>query len=157
MILDKRLIKFNFSKRGNEKVRYIVIHDTGNKRKGAGAINHYKYFNGGNRNASAHYFVDSLGIVQCVEDALSAWHCGDGRGRFGITNRNSIGIEICVNEDGDFDKALDNTLILVRELMAYYNISKSNVVRHYDASRKACPASLMDNNWEKWKIFKEKI
>ncbi|MDO5724965.1 MAG: peptidoglycan recognition family protein [Tissierellia bacterium] len=154
MIIDKRPIRYNFSKY-REKIKYIVIHDTANKNKGANALAHYNYFNGGNRSASAHYFVDDKNIIETVEIALSAWHCGDGRGRFGITNSNSIGIEICVNEDSDFEMALAQTRELIRFLLHAYNLPKSRVVRHFDASRKICPKSLSDNNWELWhKFFK---
>jgi N-acetylmuramoyl-L-alanine amidase len=31
------------------------------------------------------------------------------------------------------------------------------VVRHYDASRKICPRSMSENNWEKWWAFREKL
>ena len=43
MLIEKRLIKFNFSKReGMVKPVFIVVHDTGNTNVGADAINHYK-------------------------------------------------------------------------------------------------------------------
>ncbi len=51
-------IKYNFSSRKGKKVQFLVIHDTGNSGRGANAFNHFKFFGGGNRNASAHYFVD---------------------------------------------------------------------------------------------------
>lgn len=157
MILNKKLIHYNYSHRKNQKIRYLVIHDTGNPRPGADAIAHYRYFGGGNRQASAHYFVDDKGVVQIIEDAWAAWHCGDGRGRYGITNFNSIGIEICINQDGNYEKAVENTLTLTRELMVFYGISKDHVLRHYDASRKICPRSMSGNQWEKWKAFKNKL
>ena len=157
MNINKKLIKYNFSSRNGIKVKYIVVHDTGNPRNGAGAQNHYLYFNGGNRNASAHYFVDDKEIIQTVEDFNASWHCGDGKGRYGITNSNSIGIEICINEDSDFDKALGNAIVLIRYLMGKYNISKEMVVRHFDASRKVCPKSMSDMGWRKWSEFWCKI
>ena len=147
MKLDKRLIHFNKSSRGGRKIRYIVIHDTGNPSPGADALAHFRYFGGGNRKASAHYFIDEKGVVQIIEDAESAWHCGDGRGRYGITNSNSIGIELCINSGNDRRATLDYARELVRELMAFYNIPKSHVVRHYDASRKICPGSMSKNHW----------
>ena len=49
MKLDKRLIHFNKSSRGGRKIRYIVIHDTGNPSPGADALAHFRYFGGGNR------------------------------------------------------------------------------------------------------------
>lgn len=157
MNINKRLIKYNTSSRGSEKIKYIVVHDTGNTKKGSNANNHFLYFNGGNRNASAHYFVDDIQILQIVEDNLSAWHVGDGKGKYGVTNRNSIGIEICVNSDGNYDVALQKTKELIEYLMKKYNISKENVIRHYDASRKNCPASMSANNWAKWHEFYNNI
>lgn len=157
MNINKKLIKYNFSSRGNTKIQYIVIHDTGNTNKGAGANNHYLYFNGGNRNASAHYFVDDKEILQLVEDTNSAWHVGDGKGRYGITNSNSIGIEICVNSDGDYAKAVQKTVELTAYLMNKHNIHLNKIVRHYDASRKNCPASMNKNNWEPWNTFKVQL
>lgn len=157
MLVDKRLIKYNHSSRNGYGVRYIVVHDTGNRRKGASALNHYHYFNGGNRLASAHYFVDDQGIVQTVEDYRSAWHCGDGRGRYGITNRNSIGIEMCVNEDSDFEVTKEKTLELIRFLLDVHGLPKDRVVRHWNASRKRCPASMAANDWQAWWRFWHRI
>lgn len=157
MLIDKNLIHFNYSSRRSTPIRYIVIHDTGNSNAGANALNHFLYFGRCNRNASAHYFVDDNGVVQIIEDAHAAWHCGDGRGRYGITNSNSIGIEICVNSDGDMDKSLEFARKLVRELMKFYQIPLKNVVRHFDASHKICPRSMASDNWKKWWKFKESL
>ncbi|MGF0095229.1 peptidoglycan recognition protein family protein [Peptoniphilus sp. SGI.035] len=158
MLIEKRLIKFNFSKRrGMVKPIYIVVHDTGNKNAGADAMAHYRYFNGGNRNASAHYFVDDKRIVETVETTNVSWHCGDGHGKYGITNTNSIGVEICVNSDGNYEKALENARIVIRFLMNFYGIPMNHVVRHFDASHKICPRSMSDNNWKKWWEFKESL
>lgn len=157
MDITKKLIKYNFSSRVKTKIKYIVIHDTGNSKKGAGANNHFIYFNGGNRNASAHYFVDDKEIIQTVEDMNASWHCGDGKGTYGITNRNSIGIEICINEDGNFSLAQKNTIYLIRSLMEKHGIKKENVVRHFDASRKVCPKSMSGIGWRKWTLFYDLI
>jgi len=157
MNIKKKLIKYNFTEGRKDKIKYIVIHDTGNKGKGANAESHFIYFNGGNRNASAHYFVDDKEILQLVEDINTAWHVGDGKGKYGITNANSIGIEICVNSDGDYAKAVKNAIMLTKHLMAIYKVDFNNVVRHYDASRKICPASMQPNNWEGWENFKREL
>ena len=153
--ITKKLIKFNFSS-GND-IKYIVVHDTANTDRGADAEAHYRYFNGGDRQSSAHYFVDDKEIVQLVQDYNVSWHCGDGGGRYGITNHNSIGVEICVNCDCDYEKAVSNTVDLVKFLMQKYGISIDRVVRHYDASRKICPESMSDNNWERWWNFKSRL
>lgn len=139
---------------GNTK-QYLVIHDTGNVTDSdEGNAN---YFCTGSRNASAHYFVDSDSITQVVKDNDCSWHCGDGNGRYGITNRNSIGIELCrVNNKVEYQTKV-NAIELIRMLMNKYNIPIDRVVRHYDASRKICPSSMSANNWYEWYEFKNMI
>ena len=151
-------IKYNRSNRGGTPIRYIVVHDTGNPSRGANATAHYNYFNGGDRSSSADFFIDDTQVL-CVNDYYKyyTWHCGDGRGKYGITNRNSVGIEFCINVDSDRDKTLERTAQLVRELMQELNIPIDRVVRHYDASRKNCPQSMSKNGWAQWYKFKEKL
>lgn len=154
--IEKMIVKYNYSKR-NSTIKYIVIHDTGNTGRGAGVNNHFKYINGGNRGASADYFVDDNKIGQFVEDYNYSWHCGDGKGKYGITNSNSIGIEICINSDGNYERAVANAIDLTKYLMNKYNIPVDRVVRHYDASRKSCPNTMRANDWAKWKEFKSRL
>lgn len=151
-------IKYNRSNRGGTPIKYIVVHDTGNPSRGANATAHYNYFNGGDRSSSADFFVDDTQVL-CVNDYYKfyTWHCGDGHGKYGITNRNSVGIEFCINVDSDRDKTLERTAQLVRELMQELNIPIDRVVRHYDASRKNCPQSMSKNGWAQWYKFKEKL
>lgn len=151
-------IKYNRSNRGGTPIKYIVVHDTGNPSRGANATAHYNYFNGGDRSSSADFFVDDTQVL-CVNDYYKyyTWHCGDGHGKYGITNRNSVGIEFCINVDSDRDKTLEHTAQLVRELMQELNIPIDRVVRHYDASRKNCPQSMSGNGWAQWYKFKEKL
>lgn len=155
MLIDKRPIKYNFSKRGMQRPVFIVVHDTGNYSQGADALAHYRYFGKGDRQASAHYFVDDKASVEIIEMAHAAWHCGDGKGRYGITNSNSIGVELCVNQGSDWNKTKRNALELIKFLMASYGIPWDRVVRHYDASRKICPAKMSANNWQEWWEFRE--
>lgn len=148
-------IAYNRTKR-TEKPKYIVIHTTGNPRRGADAEAHFQYWNSGSVGQSADFVVDDSVALQINDyNKYYTHHCGDGKGRYGITNSNSIGIEICINADGDFDKALENTIKLVKELKKQTGITQ--VVRHYDASRKNCPAELATNNWAGWKKFLEKV
>ena len=157
MQINKKQIKFNITKR-KSLPKYIVIHDTGNTNKGADANAHFKYFNGGNRNSSADFFVDDTQVLQ-VNDyhTYYTWHCGDGKGKYGITNGNSVGIEICINSDGDYNRAFVNAVELIKHLMKELNIPEECVVRHYDASRKNCPATMSKNNWQLWSKFKESL
>jgi len=155
--INKKLIKYNFTADAN-KPEYIVIHDTGNYSNGANAEMHYQYFNGGDRQASAHFFIDSTQILQVVEIKDKSWHCGDGANKYGINNTNSIGVEICINSDGDYNKSIQNAVELTLYLMKTYNISIDKVVRHYDASRKNCPQTMNNNgDWSKWNEFKSKL
>ena len=156
MKINKKQIAYNRTSR-NQKPVYIVIHDTGNTGKGANANAHFNYFNGGNRNASADFFADDTQVLQVNDyNQYYTWHCGDGRGRYGITNRN-FGIEICVNSDGNYDAAFCKTVELTKYLMKELNIDIDHVVRHYDASRKNCPASMSKNGWALWNTFKNKL
>lgn len=155
--IEKKQIAYNRVKR-TSAIKYIVIHDTGNKSKGADADAHFKYFNGGNRNSSADFFVDDTKILQINDyTKYCTWQVGDGKGKYGITNQNSVGVEICVNADGNYDKAVANAVELTKYLMRELDIPSECVVRHYDASRKNCPASMSANNWARWEEFKKSI
>lgn len=159
MQIVKNLIKYNYNKGGNSK-KYIVVHDTGNTAVGANAENHYKYFNGGDRGSSAHYFVDDKVVMQLVEDNDRSWHCGKKYGnssRPEVNNNNSIGVEICINADGNYSKACDSSAELIKYLMKKYNIKDIDVVRHYDACLKTCPSSMSKDNWKKWGEFRGKL
>lgn len=122
---------------GNPKT-FIVVHETANTSKGANAQAHANLqSNGNSRNASWHYQVDDKQIIQSFNDDIQCWHAG------GSYNRNSIGIEICVNSDGDFKKAVQNAVELIKYLMDKYNIPASRIITHREASGwKDCPHYL---------------
>ena len=131
-----------------EKIQYIVIHYTGSE---GTAANNVSYFNGGDRGASAHYFVDRSGAVceYCDPAKWYAWHCGGSlesshhpyHGK--CTNRNSIGIEICTHNNGknwEFTtKAVAAAVELTKYLMQQFGVPAANVIRHYDVTGKSCP------------------
>lgn len=153
--IQKMISKYNNSSRGGQRIEYLVFHYTGNK--GDTAENNARYFNGGNRDASAHYFVSDSQIYQVVEDDRAAWSVGDGDGKYGITNSNTLNVEMCCWSDGTVsEKTEKNALELGKYLMKKHGISIENVVRHYDASRKVCP-NWSDNNWSRWIDFKNKL
>lgn len=151
--ITRRISAYNHSS-GND-IKYLVIHDTGNYEDTASG--NANYFCTGDRGSSAHYFIDSSSIFQIVEDYEASWHCGDGGMAYGIGNHNSIGIEMCKTAGVVADGTIVNTIDLVKMLMAKYNISIDRVVRHYDASRKNCPASMSANGWAKWNEFKARL
>ena len=166
MLINQKLITKNFTKgRGGKKITHIVIHDTANIGRGANAEAHYKYFNTTTREASAHYVVDDKQVLRIVKDEDTAWHCGDnqkytnGGGSLKniVKNSNSIGIEICVNSDGNYKVAVEKTLELVKELMVKYKLPIENVVRHYDVTGKICPQSMSKDSWKAWFDFKKTL
>ena len=148
----------NSSSRGDAKIEWLVIHDTANSNSGADAEAHFRYFSS-KRKASAHYFVDDKGIIQIVGDSRASWHCGEdqgyGRALNGCKNSNSIGIELCINSDGDYSKAYKNLVELTKNLMKKFNIPIEKVCRHYDVSRKRCPGTFFDKGL--WDTFKADI
>ena len=156
-ITQFKQIAYNRSRR-TSAIKYIVVHDTGNPDKGADAERHYQYFNGGDRDSSADVFVDDRQAIKVNDwNKYYTWHCGDGHGKYGITNANSVGVEMCIHSDGDYEKAFDRTVAVVKELMQVFGIDANHVVRHYDASRKDCPMSMSGNGWARWNEFKQRI
>ena len=169
--------------------KYIVVHFTAGRSSTAGrAMSTRNHFQTSDRNASADFCVDDETIVQVNPNILKyyCWGVGDGNGKYGITNTNSISIEMCstlkkgtnVNVSNHSgwtisDKVLDNTVKLIKYLMAKYNINADHVVRHYDASRKNCPGligwndgkitdeisgkSIGKNNSQEWLKFKKRF
>ena len=119
---------------------YIVVHNTGSN---ASAKNNCIYFNreGAKTQASADYFIDKDGSIYQYNKWQYAysWHCGDGHGAYGITNANSIGIEVVSADDKFTDAQVASLRKLVMKLMRKCGIDAKHVVRHWDASRKSCP------------------
>lgn len=126
-------------------MQYITIHETGNTAAGADARAHASYLRNVNAKVSWHYTVDSRAIYQHLPDNESAFHAGDGAD--GPGNARSIGIEICVNADGDFDKAVRNAAQLCRKLMAEHGIALKNIRQHNAWNGKDCPYHLRRSGW----------
>lgn len=123
----------------NNPCDLITIHETGNRNAGADALAHARYLHSDTAAGlpvSWHYSIDDKRIVQHLPDNEDAFHAGDGSGP---GNRASIGIEICVNKDGNLDKAVANTIPLVAELCRRHNIAAERVVQHWHWNRKECP------------------
>lgn len=126
------------------KPAYVVIHETDNWSKGANARAHALAMKNGNLAGTVHYYADSSEIYQTLDHSDGAWAVGDGKGKYGITNRNSINIEICVNPESDYYKAVDKAEQLAAYLLKQYGWGTDRLKRHYDASRKHCPRRILD-------------
>lgn len=124
--------------------RYITVHETANTAPGTNAAAHANLQSRGNvREASWHWQVDDREAVQSFPHSVQCWHAGDGRGP---GNTSSIGVEICVNADGDFRKAVENAATLVRKIMAEEGIPLERVVQHSRWSGKNCPTFLRNGS-----------
>lgn len=157
MNIEKRLISRNYTKGVTITPEYIVVHETDNTAKGANADAHFKYWDtNDNADSSVHYVVDDTKVIQLLELTQRAWHVGDNKGYSNITNSNAIGIEICVNSDGDYTKARQNCIELVKYLIGVTGLPANKLVRHNDASGKYCPRKMLDNP-QLWTDFKAQI
>lgn len=167
--INKLISGYNFNEGNTSRIKYIVIHYVGAL---GGAKANCQYYAGGDRNASAHYFVGFDGeIWQSVEDKNIAWHCGASSYKHGeCRNANSIGIELCVRKkntaslgatDKDWyfeDATVEAAAELTRYLMEKYNVPASNVIRHYDVTGKICPNPYVYNTTaHTWDEFKNMV
>lgn len=141
----------------NNNPQYIVVHNTDNFNAGANALAHAKAQHDGNFSGmSAHYYVDDGGTAyQAAEHRLGTWHVGKNYGGrlFGtVNNRNSIGVEMCVQKNYNYEKAFQNTVELVRQLMAQTGIPADRVLQHYDVCAKNCPSQIRARgDWQRFK------
>lgn len=145
--------------KGNDDIRpgypmvpkYITIHETANTAKGANALNHAKFLDNqargtADRAASWHFTVDDKEIYQHLPVNEVGWHAGNKTG-----NYESIGIEIAVNQDGNYEKAVENARKLAAYLMNDLNISLDKVQKHQFWSGKNCPAFMIQRG--QWDAF----
>lgn len=140
--------------------KWIVIHETGNSSKGADAKNHSTYLKNlakaNTTYVSWHYTVDDHEIYHHIPDNEIAYHASDGRVEGG-GNMASIGIEICVNSDGNFDKARDNAAWLTAKLLKENNLTIGAVKQHHDFAPdgKNCPQTIRDKGL--WNNFLQAV
>lgn len=135
------------------RIRYIVIHETGNFSPSATARSHANFLasGGDGQSTSWHYTVDENEIYQQLPDNEIAFHAGDGR-KAGGGNEGGIGIEICVNDGADYERALDNAAKLAGYLCKCYGLGVDDIKQHADFMDKNCPQRLRDSGrWEEFK------
>jgi N-acetylmuramoyl-L-alanine amidase len=140
--------------------KWVVVHETGNTKKGANAKNHATYLKNlaaaNTTYVSWHYTVDDECAYHHIPDDEVTWHASDGS-KEGGGNYAGIGVEICVNSDGDFTKARDNAAWLVAKLLKDNNLPLSAVKQHYDfaPNKKNCPETIRNKGL--WNSFLSEV
>ena len=133
------------------KIKYIVIHETDNTSSGASAKNHAEFLSKNNKTSTSwHYTVDDREIYHHIPDNEIAHHAATQNG-----NQYGIGIELCVNEDGDFEKTFENGAKLVAYLLKEYDLPVKNIKTHNDFSGKDCPHNILKD--DRMKEFTNKV
>lgn len=138
------------------KILYVVIHETDNINAGANAQGHNKFIhsNGVGNKLSWHYTVDEHEIWHHLPDDETAFHAGDNMDDKG-GNKNGIGIEMCVNADGDYEQTLKNTQKLAATLLYEYDLPIDALKKHEDFSGKCCPSRLIGDG--RWAAFEQGV
>lgn len=129
-------------------VKYIVIHETANENADADAKAHNTYIHNiaNEQELSWHYTVDDRQIYHHLPDNEVGWHAASREG-----NQYGIGIEVCVNKGGNFDKAFDNAAALAAYLMYTYKLDADALMQHHDFYDKDCPHYIRsEGRWEEF-------
>ena len=111
----------------------IVIHNTWND---ASAKDERSYMISNSKPTGFHIVVDDKEALQLIPFDRNAYHCGNGYG-----NRNYIGLEICYSKSGGekFEKAEDNAIKVVANILLENDWDTDNVKFHKDFANKDCP------------------
>ena len=155
-----------------KSTEYITVHDT------AGALPTHtalqfaqgqvqKNTNKSNTEyISWHFTVGNDGIYQSLPLDEVAYHAGDGSREYGTIwysstynkadcigggNRNSVGIESCINHGSDYNDTMRMLAKLVSELLLHYNLSVDRVKQHWHFSGKDCPGVI--RHCQRWEEF----
>ena len=155
-----------------KSTEYVTVHDTAGALPTHTALSFAQNQLQKNNNKanteyiSWHFTVGTDGIYQSLPLDEVAYHAGDGSREYGTIwysstydkadcigggNRNSIGIESCINHDADYNETMRMLAKLVAELLLDNNLSVDRVKQHYNFSGKDCPGVIRHcNRWEEF-------
>ncbi len=143
--------------------RFVTIHDTDNPAANADAAMHARYVKNPDTGVDSnnhpmpnnainpsgwHLTVDDHQAYQHLPFTESGWHAGDGAS--GPGNRQSIGIEICMNKNGNRAQAEENAAWLTAKMLRELKLTRDQVKQHNNWSGKNCPSVLRGRagGWE---------
>ena len=152
----------------------LVIHWTANENKGADAVANRGYFNKPTTEASAHYIVDDKQIVRCLPEDEMGYHVGAKsynpdaiKQLSSYPNNCTIGIEMCVNVDGNFQTMYQRTVELAADILKRHGWGVDRLWRHFDITGKNCPAYFVGDDYARkytgltaaqaWAKFKDDV
>lgn len=173
--------KSRWGYRGKDRIGWIVVHYTGDRRSQGRAERTANAMQAWRRTASTHYLVGDDAIYQCVEDRHAAWHCGISEGvkpKCDARNRNSLGVDLVEHKrnprsgsvrDRDWyfsDRVIRDGAALVAMLADRYGIPQDHIVRHFDVTGKWCPRPFVGGDTSEitgdyhevgWEMFLERV
>ena len=139
---------------GNPRKK-MVVHQTGNPKKGANAKMHANLQERG-YSASWHIQSDDTEIIQSWPFTYRLWHASTSDRTDG-GNMVGIGWEICINSDGNYLKSLELASKGIAKVMKQEGIPMSGLTTHNAedrVSRKWCPSQILSGkdgiNWTKF-------
>ncbi len=155
--ISEQLLTINDWSRPGKKIKsldYIVIHYLGNPK--TTAQENHDYFESlkdlQNISMSANYVIGLEGeIIHCVPDDEVAYASNQA-------NSYSLSIENChPDETGRLNEATYDSLVkLTAYLTDQYNLSREQIIRHYDVTGKDCPRYYVENE-DLWEQFKDDV
>lgn len=128
-----------------QQAQFVTLHETGNTNWGADAPMHERWQHAGCPGAAevqvgVHFYVDDTEAIQMLPLDEVSWNAGCGSC---LGNYAAISIEICVNANGNYEKARHNGAILAAALLNQLGLGLSQLRKHQDWSGKWCPSFLL--------------
>ena len=155
--LDVQLLTINeYSRPGLETdtINGVVVHYTANP--GSTAQDNRDYFeslkDSGENKVSSNFIIGLDGeIIQCIPTSEIAYASNE-------RNNDTVSIECChPDETGKLNDATYQSLVeLTAFLCGKFNLTKDEVIRHYDVTGKLCPKYFVDHE-DKWQDFKNDV
>ena len=122
-------------------VKGITIHNTAND---LSAQEYYDLLYKKKRLNYCHYIVDELQVLSTISEEQEASHTGKG---YDFGNRYTLAIEIARSmcDEELYLKAQDKAIVLIKELMKKYHLTKDDIYFHIDFNQQArCPHRILD-------------